>query len=184
MNRREALRQLGQAAGALAIWRTLPVASWAALGDSAGWSSHEVDLLTIVGDTIIPSTADSAGAGAIHIGRFVVMMLEECHPRAAAEQVRAFLGRLDSRDGNGREPPFVQRSPADQEKLLTELEARTIDAGSTEPWADGWRLVKRLTLLGYFTSEPGATKALHYDPVPGAYRGSVPAGPTTKAWAT
>ncbi|MFM9091974.1 MAG: gluconate 2-dehydrogenase subunit 3 family protein [Verrucomicrobiota bacterium] len=47
-----------------------------------------------------------------------------------------------------------------------------------------WRHVKDLTLLGYFTAEAGATQALRYDPVPGAYRGSVPLRPGDRAWAT
>jgi hypothetical protein len=38
-------------------------------------------------------------------------------------------------------------------------------------------------LLGYFTSEQGATKALRYDPVPGTYRGSVPLAAGDRAWA-
>ena len=35
-------------------------------------------------------------------------------------------------------------------------------------------MMKQLTLLGYFTSEPGATKALRYLPVPGRYEGCIP----------
>ena len=51
------------------------------------------------------------------------------------------------------------------------------------PWSAS-RHVKDLTLLGYFTAEVGATQALRYDPVPGAYRGSVPLRPGDRAWAT
>ena len=35
-------------------------------------------------------------------------------------------------------------------------------------------MVKELTLLGYFTSEVGATQVLQYNPLPGPYRGCVP----------
>jgi hypothetical protein len=35
-------------------------------------------------------------------------------------------------------------------------------------------MMKQLTLLGFFTSEPGATKAVRYIPVPGRYDGCVP----------
>jgi len=47
-----------------------------------------------------------------------------------------------------------------------------------------YRILKELTLLGFFTSEPGATKALAYVKVPGRYEGSVPLKPGQKAWAT
>jgi gluconate 2-dehydrogenase gamma chain len=46
--------------------------------------------------------------------------------------------------------------------------------------------VKELTMLGYFTSEPGATQVLQYSPVPGAYKGCVPVSEAGngKTWAT
>jgi len=47
-----------------------------------------------------------------------------------------------------------------------------------------YRILKELTLLGFFTSEPGATQALAYVKVPGRYEGSVPLKPGQKAWAT
>jgi hypothetical protein len=45
-------------------------------------------------------------------------------------------------------------------------------------------LLQELTVLGYFSSEIGATQALAYDPLPGAYRGCVDLAPGQKAWAT
>ena len=45
-------------------------------------------------------------------------------------------------------------------------------------------MMKQLTLLGYFTSEIGATKALRYIAVPGKYEGCVPYKKGDKAWAT
>ena len=45
-------------------------------------------------------------------------------------------------------------------------------------------LMKQLTLLGYFTSEIGATQALRYVAVPGKYEGCIPYKKGDKAWAT
>jgi hypothetical protein len=45
-------------------------------------------------------------------------------------------------------------------------------------------MLKELTLLGFFTSEVGATQALRYLPVPGKYDGNVPYKKGDKAWAT
>ena len=47
-----------------------------------------------------------------------------------------------------------------------------------------FHLMKQLTLLGFFTSEPGANKALRYIAVPGHYDGCVPYKKGDKAWAT
>jgi len=45
-------------------------------------------------------------------------------------------------------------------------------------------MVKELTLLGFFTSEVGATQALRYLPVPGKYVGDYPYKKGDRAWAT
>lgn len=45
-------------------------------------------------------------------------------------------------------------------------------------------MMKELTLLGFFTSEPGATKALRYAAVPGKYDPCMPYAKGDKAWAT
>jgi gluconate 2-dehydrogenase gamma chain len=44
--------------------------------------------------------------------------------------------------------------------------------------------MKELTLLGFFTSEAGATKVLQYNQVPGPFKGCVPLTEVGKAWAT
>ena len=45
-------------------------------------------------------------------------------------------------------------------------------------------LMKQLTLFGFFTSEPGATKVARYRPIPGKYKGVVDyKGEAFWAWA-
>ena len=46
-------------------------------------------------------------------------------------------------------------------------------------------VMKELAMLGFFTSEVGATQLLQYDPLPGAYRGCVPlsAAGAGRTWA-
>jgi hypothetical protein len=34
--------------------------------------------------------------------------------------------------------------------------------------------LKELVVVGYYTSEPGATRELRYEPVPGTYQGCLP----------
>lgn len=47
-----------------------------------------------------------------------------------------------------------------------------------------FRLMKQLTLLGYFTSEIGCTQAQRYLEVPRACHGSVPCQKGDRAWFT
>ncbi|MFI4945488.1 MAG: gluconate 2-dehydrogenase subunit 3 family protein [Burkholderiales bacterium] len=45
-------------------------------------------------------------------------------------------------------------------------------------------MLKDLTLVGFFTSQIGATQVLAYEKVPGGYRGCVELRPGQKTWAT
>ena len=47
-----------------------------------------------------------------------------------------------------------------------------------------FRTMKELTLLGYYTSNEGATRELRYAPVPGRFDGCVPFATVGRAWAT
>lgn len=52
-----------------------------------------------------------------------------------------------------------------------------------DPPSHYFRMMKELTLLGYFTSEIGCTQALRYRETPGRYDPCVPYKPGEKAWA-
>ena len=177
MNRREALRQTALAAGAAALWASLPARTWAALAAPAGWSAADEALLTLIGDTIIPATATSTGAGSVAIGRFIITQATDCYPPQSVETLRRTLREIDAASRQRFSQPFGALSVAEREQVLTAYEA------APQSGAHPFRLIKELTLLGYFTSEPGATQALRYDPIPGAFHGSVKLAPADRSWA-
>ena len=43
--------------------------------------------------------------------------------------------------------------------------------------------LKQMTIVGFFTSEVGATQVLKYDKIPGAYNGCVPFEEVGVTWA-
>jgi len=180
VNRRTLLRHAAQL-GAAAALGSLPHRGWSALPRPDGWSAAEEALLDAIGETILPATPGSPGAGSVAIGRFILRMTADCHPPAAADAVRRLLGEVASRAQAAGARPFPELPAAEQERLLVALERQP---PSARAGVAPWRHVKDLTLLGYFTAEAGATRALRYDPVPGAYRGSVPLRPGDRAWAT
>jgi len=180
VNRRTLLRHAAQLAAAAALG-SLPHRGWSALPRPDGWSAAEEALLDAIGETILPATPGSPGAGSVAIGRFILRMTADCHPPAAADAVRRLLGEVASRAQAAGARPFPELPAAEQERLLVALERQP---PSARAGVAPWRHVKDLTLLGYFTAEAGATRALRYDPVPGAYRGSVPLRPGDRAWAT
>ena len=177
MNRREALRQTALAAGAAALWASLPARTWAALAAPADWSGADEALLTLIGDTIIPATATSPGAGSVAIGRFIITQATDGYPPQSLDRLRRALREIDAASRQRFSQPFPSLGVAEREQVLTAYEA------APQSGAHPFRLIKELTLLGYFTSEPGATQALRYDPIPGTFNGSVKLAPTDRSWA-
>jgi hypothetical protein len=177
VNRREALRQTALAAGAAALWASLPARTWAALAAPADWSGADEALLTLIGDTIIPATATSPGAGSVAIGRFIITQATDCYPSQSIDTLRRALREIDDASRQRFNPSFAALGVAEREQILTAYEA------APQSGAHPFRLIKELTLLGYFTSEPGATQALRYDPIPGTFHGSVKLAPTDRSWA-
>jgi hypothetical protein len=180
MTRREALAQSARWAGAAALWASLPARTWAALDRPAGWSDADEALLNQIGDTIIPATPSSPGAGAVAIGRFMITQASDCLPSTAVEALRRGLVEIQDVSHRAFGRAWEDLNVAEREKVLTDYEARPASGqGAQHPF----RLIKELTLLGYFTSEPGATRALRYLPVPGGYHGSLRLGQDERSWA-
>lgn len=192
LTRREALGRAARWAGVAALWAGLPQRTWAALPAPAGWSATEEALTTLVGDTILPATPGSPGAGDVAIGRFVLAMTNDCFAPEAAAATRRALREIEAAAQAAHGKAFAALAAAEREAVLTAYEKTSAASAAAavrakaggEAALDAFRHVKQLVLLGYFTSEPGATQALRYDPVPGGYRGSLPLAPGDRAWAT
>jgi hypothetical protein len=156
------------------------------------FSAEQKSLISEVAEIIIPKT-DTPGAKDAKVGEFIEKMLKECYAAKDQDSFEKGMKDLEKKD-------FLKASPADQTKMLKELEAsaksdgekstaerkKYTEAGKEYTDDQGvpfFKLVKELTLLGYFTSEPGATLALDYVAVPGRYDGCIDLKPGQKAWA-
>jgi hypothetical protein len=128
--------------------------------------SDQAELLATIAEHILPET-DTPGARAVGVHRFIDAMVAESY---GAEERRQFLTGLAAFDDRA----FLTRSPSDQLALLSELDR----AG--DPF---FRSLKDLTLVGYYTSEIGATRELQYAPLPGRYNGCVPLAQIGRTWA-
>ena len=70
-----------------------------------------------------------------------------------------------------------------QEAATDAPDAAAAPAITADPPRHYFRMMKELALLGYFTSEIGATQALRYRESPGRYDPCVPYTPGEKSWA-
>lgn len=145
-----------------------------------------VSLLSEVAETIIPET-DTPGAKAAGVGPFIAMMLQECYEEEDQKLVLDGLAALNKRSKDELGDIFTGLSPENRAALLTTIDKERIDYNKKKKGDDPphyFTLIKELTVTGYFTSEPGATQALQYVPVPGKYEGCIPFNEGDKVWAT
>ena len=137
-----------------------------------------------IGETIIPAT-DSPGAKAAGIGAFMAMIVNDCYDDESHAGFQDGLARIDAASGKRHGKSFAACAPAERTAQLNDLdrEQRTYSRSRsrTDP-VHYFKMMKELTLLGYFSSEAGGTKALRYIETPGAYRGDVPYAKGDKTW--
>jgi hypothetical protein len=188
VNRRDSLVALSAVTAHALFPSVLAEAAAAAAGlDAATWvprwiRPERAAMLEWLVDTILPATA-TPGAREARVHVFVDLVLRDCY--APAEQ-RLFLTGLEALAGecqtrHGR--PFESCSPGERHALLAPLDAASY-APDTGPRGSFIRILKDLTLLGFFTSRIGATQVLAYEAVPGGYRGCLELRPGQRAWAT
>jgi len=178
-SRRQAVLTFG------ALWSALAIPAGAAAQTLPAWApkaltSDQARALEAAAELIMPAT-DTPGAREAGVPQFVDRAVAQyCEPSEAA-LIRAGLDRMnaDARAAHGA--AFASLKPGQQTALLAGYDA---EAGRRAQGAPHFfATLKELVTVGYFTSEPGAMKALRYDPIPGDYRGCVPLSEIGRAWA-
>ena len=168
-------------------------------------------LIGEIAETIIPKTK-TPGAKEAGVPEFVKLMLTDCYTPEDRQAFFNGLAEVDEKSQKAHSKPFVELTPAERvgvfkqvedeafaertrrdeevkkekERIKQGQEKETSEQKSEpakKPSPIFYFTMKDLTLLGYFTSEAGATQALEYVPVPGRYEGCVDLKPGQKSWA-
>lgn len=190
MERRELLRWAAASAG-IAGLQGLTSRQLVSFGErvhrAAGEGSlhvldaHAAATVTAAAERILPRT-DTPGATDAGVTAFVDTMLDGWYPQPDRDRFLQGLADLDARSRAHGGHDFIALSTADQVAVLTALDdeltsfRRARPAGQATPWFD---LLKYLTIYGYCTSQPGATKGLGIWPKPWRYEPCAPL-PVTK----
>ena len=199
INRREAIRRvawlMGGAVSAPAILGVLGGCS-AETATDPEWkpmflTQAQAALVAEVAEIMIPRT-DTPGAKDVGIAAFIDKMLKAVYPKDEQARFFAGLAELETQAKREHGRAFLELEPPLRAALVKQVHdpAVELDQASTLPVAERGRpfilTMKELTMLGYFTSEPGATQVLQYRPVPGAYHACVPLAQAGKGktWAT
>ena len=126
-------------------------------------------LLRELVETIIPQT-DTPGAAETDTHGFIDDQLANCR---APEEARQFITELDKFDQQCRQhwgQVFADLSAPDKQAAMSACAHHQVPF--KELPADFFYRLKSLTILGYYSSEAGASQELVYLPIPGGYAGS------------
>lgn len=149
------------------------------------FTDPDVRLLGEVAETILPET-ETPGAKAAGVGPFMAMMVTDTYDDGEQQVFRDGMQALDEACRRMHGESFLAVTPEQRLALLEKLDAEQLHYMRTRaPGAPAhyFRMMKELTLLGYFTSEVGYTQAMRYVETPGRYEPCVPYEPGDKAWA-
>ena len=148
---------------------------------------EDIAYLDEVADTILPTTASSPGAKAAAVGSFMAVMVKDCYDERDQKIFTEGMNKLQDACKKKNDKYFMECTPEQRHALLVELDKEQKDFSKDKKKDDPqhyFRLMKELTLLGYFTSEIGSTKALRYIESPGRYDACIPYKKGDKAWAS
>ncbi|MBC3539069.1 gluconate 2-dehydrogenase subunit 3 family protein [Rufibacter sediminis] len=187
MNRREAIAAIGWMMGGTMIGAEFLVSCTNSSPKvNKLFDQDQVTLLDEVGETIIPTTS-SPGAKAAKIGTFMATMVQDCYTPEDQKIFLKGISQLDDASKKKFNKKFLEASAQERTALLNQLDQDQKNHQKNKKAEEPnhyFRMMKELTLLGYFTSEVGATQALRYLPVPGRFDGCMPYKKGDKAWAT
>lgn len=189
MNRREWLKNMSALAiGAIAGPSLLAVfdahaASQKPEAKPQFFKPDQYSLVGTVSEIVIPRT-DTPGALDAGVPLFIDQLFLAVYAKADQSRYLTAMAAFDKAGGK----PFLQLDDAQRKALVTRLhaEALGVPKGSKPaPAADFVLMTKKLTMLGFFLSQPGCTQVLQYDPVPAAWKADIPLAKAGngKAWA-
>jgi hypothetical protein len=190
MNRRDALSRVALLLGGTVIGGTVFLEGCKPgdkkYGASQTFTEDDIAFLDEIADTILPTT-NTPGAKAAKVGAFMTVMVNDCYTKDDQKIFKEGMGKLNTASDKKFDSGFMNITPEQRKELLSELDKEQKEYVKTKKKEDPnhyFRMMKELTLIGYFTSEIGATQALRYSPVPGRYDGCTPYKKGDKAWAT
>ncbi|MFL5786603.1 MAG: gluconate 2-dehydrogenase subunit 3 family protein [Flavisolibacter sp.] len=187
MDRREAVKYVSLLLGGTIVGADLFLTGCKTETKHGGRAFTEEDnaFLDEIADTILPTTS-TPGAKAAKVGQFMTVMVNDCYTDKEQSTFKDGMDKLNDASKKKYDNSFMSISPAQRHDLLVQLDNEqkeyTKNKKQDDP-AHYFRMMKELTLLGYFTSEIGCKQARRYVPVPGKYDGNYPYKKGDKAFA-
>ena len=148
----------------------------------AAFSLTEAQRLIVaeVAEHIIPKTT-TPGAKDVGVPAFIVMMLNDCYKSPEHNSFLEGVTDLEKKNflslSKEEQIAALQKVELDTKELMKAYNVKQVKVGDNvdkesmegKQGVPFWRLMKELTLLGYYTSEQGIKASFVYEPIPGKF---------------
>lgn len=140
------------------------------------FTQEQAYVVSEVAEIIIPKT-DTPGAKEAGVPSFIEQMIFKAYKEEDRDQFVKGLNEFMTASN------FQELSAEEQQNYVVEAHNTAFSAEQVDRSAFIPKM-KELTMVGFFTSQPGATQVLQYEAVPGRYTGCQPLAEVGKTWAT
>lgn len=185
MNRRDAIQHISLLLGGTILGAEAFLSGCKSNADkTVGFSEKDVALLDEIGETILPATK-TPGAKAAKVGELMKVMVNDCYEEKDQQLFHDGMDKIRDLSEKEYSKDFMEITPEQRHALLVKLDneqkAYTKSKKTDDP-PHYFRLMKELTLLGYFTSEVGCKEARRYVETPTRWDPCIPYQKGDKAW--
>lgn len=183
MQRRDAIKLIVAVMGSSISPSILRAFDGEAVSEGTSFSENQRDLVDAMTARIIPAT-DTPGAIEAGVPQFVEEIVTQWYTEAERKIFEQGCIRLENLSSEQFLMSFVELSADQKDKILTQLEFEagrpnmgggiSLEMNLEEDLSPFFHKLKELVVVGYYTSEIGATQELRYDPMPMEYKGDIP----------
>jgi len=175
MNRKEAIQYVSLLLGGTLVGAN-SFLTGCKTADKAVLSKEDSVYLDEIAETILPETK-TPGAKAAQVGQFMIIMVSDCYDEKERTIFLDGMKKINEQSGTKFGKSFTEIIPEQRHELLVQIDKEQkqyMNNKKEDEPVHYFRMMKELTLLGYFTSRAGCTQAKRYMPTPGKYIGCVP----------
>jgi hypothetical protein len=128
------------------------------------FTDNEFHLIEGITDALLPATS-TPGALDAKVPFFLDLVIKNCLAKTDQQSIKDGLRQMNDKE------KFSSLSAPEKSTAVKEIDEGAFKDDASNTW---FRIVKKLSLIGYFTSQEGMTKALTYVKVPGDYKACIP----------
>lgn len=181
MNRRALLKNISLITGAAVVGGEFFISGCNRTDEAAEmiglFTKTDIIFLDEIAETIIPRT-NTPGAKDAQVGSFMATFVSDCYDEKNQAIIKKAMVDINNTSKTQFKKAFVKITPEQRLELLQKaaLEAKAYNENpqkTLDAPPHYYTLFQQLTLLGFFTSEPGYTQVLRYEIVPGKYEACI-----------